>query len=126
MQGIERDVFIEIIGQAAEVGHNPGRLFLLCKHMRRQESPQTERIAFLLGKSGALVQQRIAQQSQTARKIDCIELESTLSDVSMLFLVSQGLLRVTTGPTVLCPQRNPGYADRGFSAWAAETLTPFT
>ena len=69
VQRVERDVFFQIVGQAAQIGQHPLDLLLHRKHMRGQEAAQPERVALRFGESGALVEQRIAQQRQAARRI---------------------------------------------------------
>ena len=69
MQRVERDILLEVVGQAAQISQHAHRLLFHRKHMRGQQAAQAEHIALLLGKRGTLVEQRIAQQRQAAWKI---------------------------------------------------------
>ena len=66
VQGVERDVFLQIVGQVAQVFQHARRLLLERQHVGRQQAAQAERIALLLGEGGALVEQRVAQHRQAA------------------------------------------------------------
>src|SRR5215218_5983991 len=48
--------------QAPEIFEHTLDLFVLARHVRRQQPAQAERLAFLFGERGALVQGGIAQQ----------------------------------------------------------------
>ena len=67
VQRVERDVFFQIVGQLAQIGHHAFRLRLHRQHMGRQKAAQSERVAFLIGEPGAPVEQRIAQKRDAAR-----------------------------------------------------------
>ena len=67
VQLVERHVFFEVVGQAAQIGQHALGLRLHREHMRGQEAAQSQRVALRFGESGALVEQRIAQQRQAAR-----------------------------------------------------------
>ena len=64
VQRVERDVLLEVVGQAAQVAQHPLRLLLQREHVRRQQAAQAERVALLLGERRALVEQRVAQQRE--------------------------------------------------------------
>jgi hypothetical protein len=42
------------------------------KHVRGQKAAQSQRVALLLGEGGTLVEERIPQQGQTARRIESL------------------------------------------------------
>ena len=69
VQRVERNVFFEVVRQAAQIGQHALGLRLHRKHVRGQKAAQSQRVALLLGESGALVEQRIAQQRHAARCI---------------------------------------------------------
>jgi hypothetical protein len=60
MQGIERNIFLEVVGQAVQIFQHTRSLRLERQHMCWQQAAQAERLALLLGKCGALVEQRVA------------------------------------------------------------------
>jgi len=66
-QRLEHNVLVEIIRQTPHVFQNAAHLLVLRGHGWRQQTLQPERVAFALGESGALVQQRVAQQREAAR-----------------------------------------------------------
>ena len=68
VQRVERDVFFQIAGQAAQIDQHTLDLLLHRKHMRRQKAAQSQRVALGFREGSALVKQRIAQQRQTARR----------------------------------------------------------
>ena len=65
VQGVQRDIFFEIARQRPQIGEHAFDLRLHRQHGGRQEAAQSERLALFFGKGGALVEQGIAQQSQT-------------------------------------------------------------
>ncbi len=69
MQRVERDVFFQIGGQAAQIGQHALDLILHRKHVRGQEAAQSQRVALRFRESSALVKQRIAQERHAARRI---------------------------------------------------------
>ncbi len=66
MQRVERDIFLQIVRQATQVDQHALDLIPHRKHMRRQETAQSQRVALGFRESYALVEQRIAQQRQAA------------------------------------------------------------
>jgi hypothetical protein len=68
VQRIERDEFVQRVGELAQICQEPLRLFRLTQHMWRQQPAQTQRYAFFFRKGGALVEQRIAQYIQAASR----------------------------------------------------------
>ena len=68
VQRVERDVFFQIVGQAAQIDQYALDLLLHRKHMRGQEAAQSQRVALGFREGSALVQQRIAQQRHAARR----------------------------------------------------------
>ena len=69
VQRVERHIFGEVARQIAQIGQHSLGLGLHRKYVRGQEAPQSQRVAFLLGECGALVEQGITQQRQAARRI---------------------------------------------------------
>jgi hypothetical protein len=67
VQGGQRDELLQRIGQAAQVCEEARHLLVLGVDVRRQQAAQAQRIALDLGEGGALVAQRIVQQSYPAR-----------------------------------------------------------
>ena len=55
MQRVERHVFLEVIRQPAQVGHNARGLLLHREDVGRQQAAQAERVALLFGKCRSLV-----------------------------------------------------------------------
>ena len=69
VQPVQRHVFFQVVRQAAQIGHHALGLRLHGKHMRRQQTAQSKRVALLLGEGRALVEKRIAQQRHPVRVI---------------------------------------------------------
>jgi hypothetical protein len=69
VERIERHVFFEVVGQIAQIGQQAIHLCLDLEVGRRQQAAQAEGVAFLIGEAGPFVQQRIAQQSNAARRL---------------------------------------------------------
>ena len=69
VQRVQRDVFFEIARQRAQIRQHALGLRLHRQHGGGQEAAQPQRIALLLGEAGALVEQRIAQQRESMRRI---------------------------------------------------------
>ena len=69
VQRIERDIFLQITGQAAEVDEDALGLRLHRQDTRWEEAAQPKRIALLLGESCPLVEQGITQQRKPARGV---------------------------------------------------------
>jgi hypothetical protein len=67
VQGRQRDELLQRIGQAAQVCQEASHLFILGMDMRWQQAAQAQSIALHLGEGGALVAQRIVQESYPAR-----------------------------------------------------------
>ena len=62
VQRIQRDVFLERVGQTLQRAHETRNLLLLRRNMRREQPAQAQFVAFRFGKRAALVQQRVAQE----------------------------------------------------------------
>jgi hypothetical protein len=69
VQRIQRDIFFQVVGQAAQIGQYTLDLLRHRKHMGRQEAAQSQRVALFFREGGAFVEQRIAQQRHAARRI---------------------------------------------------------
>ena len=69
MQRVEGDIFLKVVGLLAQISQHALGLRLNRKHMGRQKSAQTERIALLVGEARAFVEKRIAQQRHPVRLI---------------------------------------------------------
>jgi hypothetical protein len=69
VQRVERDVFFQIVRQAAQIGHHARCLRLHRQHVGRQKAAQSQRVTLIFGESGALVEQRVAQERHAARRI---------------------------------------------------------
>ena len=68
MQRVERDVFLEIAGQAAQIGQHALDLRLHRQHGGGQEAAQAERVALLPVNAVPLLSEWIAQQREAPRR----------------------------------------------------------
>jgi metal-sulfur cluster biosynthetic enzyme len=66
---IERHVFLQVVRQAMQIVHDSLCLFLNRQQVRWQQTAQSKHISLLFRKSSTFVEERIAQQGKSARKI---------------------------------------------------------
>ena len=109
MQRVKRDIFFQIIGQAAQIDENARDLVLEREHMRGKEAAQPQRVSFRFREGSPLVEQRVAQQSKAARRIGLLRARDgpgwRAHDVSPIgFLLIFGTPRVMAGRGWLTPR----------------------
>ena len=86
---VERYVFLKVVWQSPQVLQHPLRLLVQRKHVCRQQPAQTEGLTLLLREGGSLVEQRVAQQRHSARRMRSDRLGS--SALRHVYFALQGL-----------------------------------